>query len=116
MSGIGNREREQEFISKQMRKGLPWRGKGKAQKLMEMVECCALMYSSCAWFWEDISRPETRQVLRFAARAIDIAKEVSGTDLEPEFSRILGTAVPNAPGFRSGPTLFAELIRGTSAG
>jgi alpha-amylase/alpha-mannosidase (GH57 family) len=113
-SGIGNREREQDYISKLLKNGLPWRGRGKAQKLMEMVECAALMYSSCAWFWEDITRPETRQVLRYAARAMEIAEEVSGTNLEPDFSKILGTAVPNDPRFRSGAALFSDLIQGRS--
>jgi alpha-amylase/alpha-mannosidase (GH57 family) len=113
-SGIGNGEREQVYLSKTLKKGLQWNGKGKAQKLMEMVECAALMYSSCAWFWEDIARPETRQVLRYAARAMEIARDVSGTDLEPEFSRILGAAVPNDPRFKSGTTLFSDLIQGRS--
>jgi len=114
MSGIGNGEREQDYLSKQLKKGLPWRGKGKAQKLMDMAECSALMFSSCAWFWEDITRPETRQALRFAARAMEVAKEVSGTDLEPEFSKRLGAAVPNDRAFKSGPNLFPALVQGKS--
>jgi alpha-amylase/alpha-mannosidase (GH57 family) len=113
-TGIGDKQRELGYLSKQMKKGLPWGGGAKAQKLMEMVECSALMYSSCAWFWEDITRPETREALRYAARAIEIAKDVSGTDLEPEFSRLLGAAAPNDTRFRPGPDLFTELIGGRS--
>jgi len=113
-SGIGNGEREQEYLSNQLKKGLPWRGKGRALKLMYMVECSALMFSSCGWFWEDITRPETRQVLRFASRAMEIAKELSGTELEPEFSRRLGVAVPNDHGFDSGPNLYPALVQGMS--
>jgi alpha-amylase/alpha-mannosidase (GH57 family) len=111
-SGIGKGEMAEDYLEGQLKKSLPWSGKRKARKLREMLECSALMYASCAWFWEDITRPETRQVLRFAARAMEIAEEVSGTDLEPRFSQILGGAVPNDPAFRPGPALFSELIGG----
>ena len=76
-----------------------------------MVECGALMYASCAWFWEDITRPETRQMLRYAARAMEISKDVSGLDLRPAFSEIIGTAVPNDQSFKPGKQLLSELVR-----
>jgi alpha-amylase/alpha-mannosidase (GH57 family) len=37
-----------------------------------------LMYTSCGWFFEEISRPEGTQILRYAARAIELAGEVAG--------------------------------------
>jgi hypothetical protein len=74
------------------------------------------MFASCAWFWEDISRPETRQMLRYAARGMELAKQVSGRDLEPDFSLRLGQAVPNDHAFKPGQGLFRQLIqRGISA-
>jgi alpha-amylase/alpha-mannosidase (GH57 family) len=107
-SGIGNGPRA--YLETQLRKNLSSTDLREAQSLLEMVECAALMYASCAWFWEDITRLETRQMLRYAARAMEISKEVSGIDLRPAFSEILGTAVPNNRGFKPGKELFSELV------
>jgi hypothetical protein len=43
------------------------------------------MFASDAWFWDDPIRPETRQVLRFAARAARLTDQIGGTDLERRF-------------------------------
>lgn len=83
----------------------------KGTRLLEMVECSAMMYASCAWFWEDISRMETVQMLRFAARAIELARDLSGTDLGPEFGRVLSGATSNDKRYGSGADLYAQLAR-----
>jgi alpha-amylase/alpha-mannosidase (GH57 family) len=111
-SGMNTPAGLQRYLATQLRKGLSADGEQEARKLLEMVECTSLMYASCAWFWEDITRPETRQMLRYAARAMEITKEVSGEDLPPRFSEILGSAAPNAPGLKSGPGLFSSLVGG----
>ena len=51
-------------------------------KLMEAQRWRLAMFASDGWFWDDPIRPETRQVLRFAARAAQLADEIGGTDLE----------------------------------
>jgi hypothetical protein len=51
-------------------------------RLMEAQRWRLAMFSSDGWFWDDPMRPETRQVLRFAARAAQLADEIAGTDLE----------------------------------
>ena len=110
-SGIGTKRGPQEFVRNHLRRAQGEVGFSKGMHLAELAECSALMFASCAWFWEDISRPETRQMLRYAARGMELARLVSGKDLEPEFSRRLGEAVPNAPSFRPGPGLFRQLIQ-----
>ena len=50
--------------------------------LLEAHRWRLAMFSSCGWFWEEPSRPETRQVLRSAARAVRIVDALAGTDLE----------------------------------
>ena len=54
-----------------------------------------LMYTSCGWFFDDISGIETVQILQYAARAMELAHEHGGVDLEPEFLRILSWARSN---------------------
>ena len=50
------------------------------------------MFASDGWYWDDPSRPETRQVLRAAARAVRAVDEIAGTGLSDASSHDLGDA------------------------
>lgn len=54
-------------------------------KLLEMQRNTMLMYTSCGWFFDDIAGIETLQIMLYAARAIQLCRDVNGLDLEPEF-------------------------------
>jgi len=112
---IGDRASTRRYVIARGRKDLDSGAVERGAELIEMVECSALMYASCAWFWEDISRPETRHMLSYALRAMELAKGLSGVDLQPEFSRRLGDTVPNDPRLHSGPVLLSELVGSRSA-
>lgn len=76
--------------------------RGRAGKLLEMQRYAMLMFTSCGWFFDDISRIETVQILGYAARAAQLAGEVSGRDALGPFLRALEKVpgnreeVPNA--------------------
>ncbi len=53
-----------------------------ALKLLEMQRNALLMFTSCGWFFDDISGLEATQVLKYAGRAIQLAKEVDGIRLD----------------------------------
>src|SRR5581483_748897 len=57
--------------------------------LLEMQRNAMLMFTSCGWFFNDISGIETVQVLNYAARVIQLHQRVTGTDLEPQFLELL---------------------------
>jgi alpha-amylase/alpha-mannosidase (GH57 family) len=60
-------------------------------ELLEMQRNAMLMYTSCGWFFNDISGIETVQVVNYAARVIQLAEKISGRSLELEFlERIAG--------------------------
>jgi alpha-amylase/alpha-mannosidase (GH57 family) len=80
-------------------------------RLLEMQRHSLLMFTSCGWFFEEISRPEGVQVLRYAARAIELAGEVSGVDLEPEFLGRIALAPSNINDFEEGATLYEKLVK-----
>ncbi len=63
-------------------------------RLMEMQRNAQLMFTSCAWFFDEVSGLETNQVLQYALRAIDYAKQVADVDLHPAFLEKL-KAVPS---------------------
>ena len=68
------------------------------------------MFTSCGWFFSDISGIETIQILQYAARAIGIAKEVTGTDLEEEFLKRLSAAESNLKKYRNGKDIYLNEV------
>ncbi|MBI4510045.1 MAG: DUF3536 domain-containing protein [Deltaproteobacteria bacterium] len=64
-------------------------------KLLEMQRHALLMYTSCGWFFGELSGPEGVQNLKYAARAIQLAREIDGTNLEASFRAALARAPSN---------------------
>ncbi len=60
--------------------------------LLEAQRQAMLMYTSCGWFFHDLAGLETVQVLRYAARAIDLLEEVGETPPVSEFLATLEKA------------------------
>ena len=65
----------------------------RALELMEMQRHAQLMYTSCGWFFDDISGIETVQVIAYAARVLQLALQLFG-----ETGRAARTRVSRAPG------------------
>ncbi|MGD1858966.1 MAG: DUF3536 domain-containing protein [Leptolyngbyaceae cyanobacterium] len=80
-----------------------------ALRLLEMQHHALLMYTSCGWFFDEVSRPEGTQILRYAARAIELAGEVSGVALETEFIRRLEPGLSNVPQFQNAAGVYRQL-------
>jgi alpha-amylase/alpha-mannosidase (GH57 family) len=80
-------------------------------KLMEMQRHLMLMYTSCGWFFDDLAGIETVQVLTYAARVLDLAREALGRDREEEFLARLGQARSNVPEHGDGRQVWAKLVK-----
>jgi alpha-amylase/alpha-mannosidase (GH57 family) len=61
--------------------------------LLEAQTCRQAMYTSCGFFFEDLSRLETRYVIAYAAKAIHLIREATGISLEEGFRQDLRLAV-----------------------
>jgi hypothetical protein len=81
-----------------------------ALRLLEMQRHAMLMYTSCGWFFDDVSGIETVQVIKYAARALQLA-EGFGARLEDEFTRRLGAAKSNVRQWRDGATVYRRAVR-----
>jgi alpha-amylase/alpha-mannosidase (GH57 family) len=68
-----------------------------ALRLLEMQRCAMLMFTSCGWFFNDLAGIETRQILRYAARALDLAESVGEGGLREPFLTSLSEARANGP-------------------
>lgn len=54
-------------------------------RLLEMQRHCMLMYTSCAWFFNEVTGIETLQVLQYANRALHLCEVITGEDHHPAF-------------------------------
>ena len=83
-------------------------------KLLEMQRNSQLMFTSCGWFFDDITGIETIQILLYAARAIQLAKEIDQKDFEPEFENILKKAPTNVSQFADCSQAYEGLVKTAS--
>jgi alpha-amylase/alpha-mannosidase (GH57 family) len=81
-----------------------------ALRLLEMQRHALLMYTSCGWFFEELSRPEGTQILRYAARALELAGDVAGVQLEKGFVKRLAQAPSNVDLFKHGSEIYRQLV------
>jgi alpha-amylase/alpha-mannosidase (GH57 family) len=80
-------------------------------KLLEMQRHALLMYTSCGWFFDELSGLETVQVIHYAARALQLAEECSGQSLEPEFLQRLALVKSNLPEHGDGAKIYEKWIK-----
>jgi len=81
--------------------------------LLEMQRQAMLMQSSDGWFFDDIYRVESIQILKHAARAIELAKEVNSKDsknLQQMILDILVNAKSNVSENINGATIYNNLV------
>lgn len=81
-----------------------------ALRLLEMQRHALLMFTSCGWFFEEISRPEGVQILRYAARAVELAGEVTGVQLEKELIERLSLVPSNVERFKTGAEVYRQMV------
>jgi alpha-amylase/alpha-mannosidase (GH57 family) len=80
-------------------------------KLLELQRNGMLMYTSCGWFFDDISGIEAIQVMRYAGRVLQLAKETTGRDLEPGYLKIIERAPSNHKDFKNGAQIYARYVK-----
>jgi alpha-amylase/alpha-mannosidase (GH57 family) len=93
-----------EFI----RTELTSRKRTQVMRLLEMQRQCLLMFTSCAWFFDEISGIETVQILQYANRAIQLGDQLTSQDLEQEFINLLSKAESNIPEHKNGGEIYCK--------
>lgn len=82
-----------------------------ALKLLELQRQALLMYTSCGWFFDDLSGIETVQVIQFAARAVQLAEELFDNSFEEQFIDRLARAESNLAEHGDGREIYEKLVR-----
>jgi len=78
---------------------------------MELQRHAMLMYTSCGWFFDELSGIETVQVVQYAARALQLAQQLFERDLEPEFLNRLENAKSNISDHGDGRRIYEKFVK-----
>ena len=82
-------------------------------KLLELQRHAMLMYTSCGWFFDEISGLETVQVIQYAGRAIQLAEELWGDGVKETFLEGLSKAKSNLPEHSDGRVIYEKWVQPT---
>jgi alpha-amylase/alpha-mannosidase (GH57 family) len=113
LSVVLNRSSEnaERFLMTHWAHHLPQKQKVRALRLMEMLRHLMLMYTSCGWFFDEPTGPETVQVLEYAARAVQLGQQLFGGDREQEFLKRLESVHSNIPESGDGRSIYERFVR-----
>ncbi|MFO7965865.1 MAG: DUF3536 domain-containing protein [Desulfobacterales bacterium] len=82
-----------------------------ALKLLELQRHAMLMYTSCGWFFDELSGIETVQVIQYAGRVIQIAKDMVTKELEAGFLRLMQKVPSNIPEYKNGRYIYEKFVK-----
>lgn len=98
------------FLQKHFNKNLSHAEIVKIFRMLESQRNSLLMFTSCGWFFDEVSRIETKQILQYAKRGIQIAEQESSARLERKFLEFLKTAPSNDPNYGSAYEVYKKEI------
>jgi alpha-amylase/alpha-mannosidase (GH57 family) len=99
------------FLAKHATRSLAREEKSAVLKLLELQRHAMLMYTSCGWFFDDLSGIETVQVIRYAGRALQLSEELFGDGAEPYFLKLLEGARSNLREHGDGRQVYENHVR-----
>lgn len=86
----------------------------RALTYLELQRMLLLMYTSCGWFFNDISGIETIQILKYAARAIDLMEQLGLPSIRDRFLEILNEAESNRADVGTGADIYRRFVEPSS--
>jgi len=112
---INNRSREStaSFFAAHQRHELTAAERVAALEILELQRHTQLMYTSCGWFFDEISGIETVQIIAYAGRVLQLAAKLfgqCGAALEAEFLKILKKAESNLPEMGNGAEVYRRYV------
>ena len=80
-------------------------------KLMELQRHAMLMYTSCGWFFDELSGIETVQVIQYAGRVVQLAEQLFGVPFEEQFLNLLAQAKSNLSEYGDGADIYRRYVK-----
>jgi alpha-amylase/alpha-mannosidase (GH57 family) len=100
----------EEFLRDHAARWLPPDDQWRALANLELQRMLVLMYTSCGWFFNDISGIETIQILKYACRGIDLMEQLGLPSVRERFLEILAEAKCNRPELGTGADIYRKLV------
>ncbi|MGD0883645.1 MAG: DUF3536 domain-containing protein [Thermodesulfovibrionales bacterium] len=104
-------ERVSAFLSRHATRPLSYEDEITVLKLMELQRHAMLMYTSCAWFFDELSGIETVQVIQYAGRVLQLADQLFHDPFEHAFLEHLEVAKSNIPEHTNGRRIYEIFVR-----
>jgi len=79
-------------------------------RLMEMQRHSMLMYTSCGWFFDEVSGIETTQVMQYACRVVQLANQTNEVDYEAELLKRLEQAPSNVSAHKNAALVYEKFV------
>jgi alpha-amylase/alpha-mannosidase (GH57 family) len=98
------------FLADHARGPLGEEARLETRRLLELQRNRMLMYTSCGWFFDEISGLEPVQILRYAAMTLQYLRDLGAGHHEPEFEKRLAMAPSNVAGFGDGGEVYRRLV------
>jgi alpha-amylase/alpha-mannosidase (GH57 family) len=98
------------FLAAHARGPLDEAARLETRRLLELQRNRLLMYTSCGWFFDEISGIEPVQILRYAAMALQYLRDLGGGHHEPDLEKRLAAAPSNVAGFGDGGEVYRRLV------
>jgi alpha-amylase/alpha-mannosidase (GH57 family) len=99
------------FLEKHLRDGPRSPDIARFLKLLEMQRFAMQMFTSCGWFFDEISQLESVLIIKYATMAIHLGEKTGLPALEPQFLKLLEQAPSNVPEFGNGANVFLRKVK-----
>ena len=99
------------FLSLQASHHLDTTERVRAFSLMEMARHAMLMYTSCGWFFDELSGIETVQCMQYAARVAELIEDIGGDPVQGELVNRFALARSNIAEEGDGRKVWAQRVR-----
>jgi hypothetical protein len=108
-----NPENRDAFLTRHLKRAITPDEQVTIWKLLEMQRHLMLMYTSCGWFFDELSGIEAVQVIEYAGRAIQLAQDLFGDHREERFLELLSRAKSNVPEQGDGAKIYKTCVKPT---
>jgi alpha-amylase/alpha-mannosidase (GH57 family) len=99
------------FLEKHATTGLKPEERVEVLKMLEMQRHAMLMFTSCGWFFDELSGIETVQILQYAGRALQLMQDLFGDGIEESFLKRLKAAKSNLKEHGDGAAIYGKMVK-----
>jgi len=97
-----------EFLSRHAKRSLSQSDEVSARTLLEIQRNALLMFTSCGWFFSDLAGIETIQVMRYAARLMELQNQMGFNTPRSTFLEMMALAKSNNRSKGNGAEIFMQ--------